>query len=95
MTGLLAALGKGVFTKELEDGLLNNYIDIAVHSAKDMPMELPKGLVIGAVLERADTGCACDQFRNFRKDLPEEQRDRYQQPAKGTSDKAPEPGREN
>lgn len=47
--------GKGVFTKELEDGLLNNYIDIAVHSAKDMPMELPKGLVIGAVLERADT----------------------------------------
>lgn len=46
--------GKGVFTKELEDGLLDGFIDIAVHSAKDMPMELPEGLSIGAVLERAD-----------------------------------------
>lgn len=46
--------GKGVFTKELEEGLRTGGIDIAVHSAKDMPMELPDGLVIGAVPGRAD-----------------------------------------
>ena len=46
--------GKGVFTKELEDALLREEIDLAVHSAKDMPMEFPEGLCIGAVTERAD-----------------------------------------
>jgi len=46
--------GKGVFTKELEEALLKGEIDLAVHSAKDMPMEFPQGLCIGAVLERAD-----------------------------------------
>lgn len=46
--------GKGVFTKELEEALLSGKIDLAVHSAKDMPMEFPEGLGIGAVLERAD-----------------------------------------
>lgn len=46
--------GKGVFTKELEEELLSGAIDIAVHSAKDMPMEFPEGLGIGAVLSRAD-----------------------------------------
>ena len=45
--------GKGVFTKELEEALLRNEIDLAVHSAKDMPMEFPKGLAMGAVLSRA------------------------------------------
>lgn len=44
--------GKGVFTQELEEQLLNGQIDVAVHSAKDMPMEFPEGLCIGAVLER-------------------------------------------
>lgn len=64
--------GKGVFTKELEEGLLNNFIDIAVHSAKDMPMELPEGLVIGAVLERADTRDVLVTKSGIRaKDLPE------------------------
>lgn len=47
--------GKGVFTKELEDALLRNEIDLAVHSAKDMPMEFPEGLCLGAVLQRADS----------------------------------------
>ena len=46
--------GKGVFTAELEAELLSGAIDIAVHSAKDMPMEFPEGLMIGAVLDRAD-----------------------------------------
>lgn len=46
--------GKGVFTKELEEALLAGQIDIAVHSAKDMPMELAKGLILGAVLPRED-----------------------------------------
>lgn len=44
--------GKGVFTQELEEQLLSGQIDLAVHSAKDMPMEFPEGLCIGAVLER-------------------------------------------
>jgi hydroxymethylbilane synthase len=46
--------GKGLFTKELEEGMLSGDIDIAVHSMKDMPFELPEGLVIGAVPERED-----------------------------------------
>lgn len=46
--------GKGVFTKELEDALLSGRIDLAVHSAKDLPMEFPKGLAICAVPEKAD-----------------------------------------
>lgn len=46
--------GKGVFTKELEEALLKGEIDLAVHSAKDMPMEFPRGLALGAVLSRED-----------------------------------------
>lgn len=49
--------GKGIFTKELEEALLCGKIDLAVHSAKDMPMEFPEGLKIGAVLAR---GTAAD-----------------------------------
>ncbi|MFZ4125306.1 MAG: hydroxymethylbilane synthase [Rickettsiales bacterium] len=45
---------KGLFTKELEDGLLAGDIDVAVHSMKDMPSILPDGLIIGSVLERDD-----------------------------------------
>ncbi len=46
--------GKGVFTKEIEDALLEGRIDLAVHSLKDLPTELPDGLEIGAVSPRAD-----------------------------------------
>ena len=42
---------KGLFTKEIEDALLNNAIDLAVHSLKDLPTKLPDGLKIGAVLK--------------------------------------------
>lgn len=46
--------GKGVFTKELEDALLDGQIDIAVHSLKDLPTILPERLSISAICERED-----------------------------------------
>jgi hydroxymethylbilane synthase len=46
--------GKGVFTAELETALYEGKIDAAVHSLKDLPTEMPKGLRIGAILERAN-----------------------------------------
>ncbi len=45
---------KGLFTKELEKELLSGGVDLAVHSMKDMPTDLPKGCVIGAVTARLD-----------------------------------------
>lgn len=46
--------GKGLFTKELEEALLAGEVDLAVHSMKDMPSELPAGLSLVSVPERAD-----------------------------------------
>ncbi len=46
--------GKGFFTKEIEDALLANEIDLAVHSHKDLPTTSPQGLMIAAVSERED-----------------------------------------
>ena len=51
---LSEAGGKGLFTKEIEEALLNGRIDIAVHSSKDMPTNLPDGLELSAFLERED-----------------------------------------
>ncbi len=48
------SVDKGFFTKEIESALLSNKIDFAVHSLKDLPTELPKGLELGAVTERED-----------------------------------------
>ena len=51
---LSEAGGKGLFTKEIEDALLAGSIELAVHSAKDMPTVLPEGLTLAAYLRRED-----------------------------------------
>ena len=51
----LAKIGdKGLFTKELEVGMLNKEIDFAVHSLKDLPTNLPEGLMLGCITERVN-----------------------------------------
>ena len=59
--------GKALFTKEIEEALLADDIDLAVHSMKDVPTELPPGLIIAAIPEREDphdalVGCKVDQL---------------------------------
>jgi len=51
---LADAGGKGLFVKELEDALLKEDVDLAVHSMKDVPTDLPPGLALSAFLERED-----------------------------------------
>lgn len=64
--------GKGVFTKEIEDALLGGEIDLAVHSMKDLPTELPEGLAIAAVPEREDPRDVLVSRNNIRLEhLPE------------------------
>jgi hydroxymethylbilane synthase len=73
-TGPVAAIGEpGVFTKELERALLKDRIDLAVHSLKDLPTEVPEGLTLGAIPERAPVGdCLVSaKFGRFE-DLPRE-----------------------
>jgi hydroxymethylbilane synthase len=59
--------GRGVFTKEVQQVVLDGGADVAVHSAKDLPTATPPGLVLAAVPERADprdalVGCALDRL---------------------------------
>ncbi|HWF47295.1 MAG TPA: hydroxymethylbilane synthase [Bryobacteraceae bacterium] len=53
-TGSMAPAGKGLFTKEIEEALLSGAIDVAVHSLKDLPTEIPEGLALAAVPVRED-----------------------------------------
>ncbi|MEO8097006.1 MAG: hydroxymethylbilane synthase [Acidobacteriota bacterium] len=60
--------GKGLFTKEIEEALLDRSIDLAVHSMKDVPTDLPDGLIISAIPEREEPrdaliGSRVDQLR--------------------------------
>ena len=50
----LVGMGLGVFVKEIEQQLLSGQLDLAVHSLKDLPTQLPDGLELGALLERQD-----------------------------------------
>ena len=65
--------GKGLFTKEIEEALLRNEIDMAVHSMKDVAVKLPAGLIMACILEREDPRDAYllrDPFTCFE-DLPQ------------------------
>ena len=46
--------GKGLFTKELDEALTNNEIDLAIHSMKDIPTYLPENINLYAIMERED-----------------------------------------
>lgn len=48
--------GKGLFVKEIEEALMSGQVDLAVHSMKDMPADIPEGLCIGAIPERENPG---------------------------------------
>ena len=64
--------GKGLFVKEIEDALLREEVDLAVHSMKDVPGELPEGLELGVFPEREDPRDAFVSERHATmKDLPE------------------------
>ena len=65
---LAASGGKGLFTKEIEEALLGRQIDVAVHSMKDVPTEIPHGLTITAIPEREDpqdalVGCTLTELK--------------------------------
>ncbi len=62
---------KGMFTKEIEEALVENRIDLAVHSLKDLPTELPAGFEIAAIPAREDARDAfCSQNYNSVEELP-------------------------
>ena len=64
---LLEVGGKAMFTKEIEEALLDGRVDVAIHSMKDVPAEQPPGLAIAAVPEREDArdGFISDHFASF------------------------------
>ena len=69
----LAKVGtKGMFTKEIEEALAAGRVDLAVHSLKDLPTELPHGFEIAAITERQDPRDAfCSQHYSSAENLPQ------------------------
>jgi hydroxymethylbilane synthase len=70
--GTKGGLGKGIFTKEIEDALAAGRVDLAVHSLKDLPTELAAGFEIAAVTKREDPRDAfCSRLYSTLEDLPQ------------------------
>ena len=73
--GAKGGLGKGIFTKEIEEALAAGKVDLAVHSLKDLPTELPPGFEIAAITEREDARDAfCSREYAKIEDLPQNAR---------------------
>jgi len=71
MVGAKGGLGKGIFTKEIEEALAAGRVDLAVHSLKDLPTELSPGFEVAAVTEREDPRDAfCSRLYSTIEDLP-------------------------
>jgi len=69
--GTKGGLGKGIFTKEIEEALAAGRVDLAVHSLKDLPTELPPGFEIAAITAREDPRDAfCSRLYSTIEDLP-------------------------
>jgi hydroxymethylbilane synthase len=70
--GTKGGLGKGIFTKEIEDALAAGRVDLAVHSLKDLPTELPAGFEIAAITKREDArDVFCSRLYSAIEDLPQ------------------------
>ena len=75
MVGTKGGLGKGIFTKEIEEALAAGRVDLAVHSLKDLPTELPPGFDLAAITEREDPRDAfCSRQYTRIEDLPQNAR---------------------
>jgi hydroxymethylbilane synthase len=75
MVGAKGGLGKGIFTKEIEDALAAGRVDLAVHSLKDLPTELSAGFELAAVTAREDARDAfCSRHFTSFQELPQQAR---------------------
>ena len=71
MVGTKGGLGKGIFTKEIEEALAAGLVDLAVHSLKDLPTELPPGFELAAITKREEPLDAfCSRHYSSFQELP-------------------------